>query len=217
MATLTALFNYFVFGRGVVALSILATLLVVAALVGFIRTANAIKWVLEKIAFVTGWLLIVLMCITCTDIFGRKLGIPIPLTKFQELEWHMHTAVFSAWMGYNYAINAHPRVDSYTETLSFRGKAWLELTGILVLALPFIWLMCDHSWDFFWTSWDQNERSENAIGLESRWIIKGVFVIGIWLVLAGILSVLLRLLAFLFGGVPADQTGLELGHVEVEV
>ena len=70
--------------------------------------SNAIKKVLEVVAFASGWLLIVLMCITCTDVVGRKLGIPIPLTKFQELEWYMHTALFSMWMGYNYTINAHP-------------------------------------------------------------------------------------------------------------
>ena len=45
--------------------------------------SNAIKKLLQAVAFASGWLLIVLMFITCTDVFGRKLGIPIPLTKFQ--------------------------------------------------------------------------------------------------------------------------------------
>ena len=103
------------------------------ALIGL---SNAIKAVLEKLAFASGWLLIVLMCITCIDVFARKLSLPVPLTKFQELEWHMHTAVFSLWMGYNYVINAHPRVDSYTETLKFRTKAWIEFWGCVLFALP---------------------------------------------------------------------------------
>ena len=51
-----------------------------------LAVSDAIKKVLEVIAFASGWLLIVLMCITCTDVIGRKFGIPIPLTKFQELE-----------------------------------------------------------------------------------------------------------------------------------
>ena len=85
--------------------------------------SNGIKKLLEVVAFASGWLLIVLMCITGTDVLGRKLGIPIPLTKFQELEWYMHTTLFSMWMGYNYVINAHPRVDSYTETLRFRTQS----------------------------------------------------------------------------------------------
>ncbi len=178
--------------------------------------SRLIKSWLEWLAFAAGWLLVLLMCITCIDIFGRKLGIPIPLTKFQELEWHLHTAVFSAWMGYNYAINAHPRVDSYTESLTYRNKAWIELIGCLVFALPFMWVLVYHGWDFFWMSYYQNERSENAIGLDHRWFIKGVFYAGLWLVLLAIVSVMMRLVAFLFGGRSRQETGLEIGHAELE-
>lgn len=181
-----------------------------------LSVSNAIKWLLEKIAFVAGWLLIVLMVITCTDIFGRKFGIPIPLTKFQELEWYMHTSIFSAWMGYNYVINAHPRVDSYTETLAYRTKAWIELWGCLLFALPYTWLMVHHGWAFFWTSYLQNERSENAIGLEDRWIIKGVFYLGLWLLLLGVVSVMLRLAVFLFGRRSREEVDLQIGHAELE-
>jgi TRAP-type mannitol/chloroaromatic compound transport system permease small subunit len=185
-------------------------------MVGLIKVADGIKNMLEKIAFATGWLLIVLMCITCFDIFGRKLGIPIPLTKFQELEWYMHTAVFSAWMGYNYAINAHPRVDSYTESLSFRTRAWIEIVGIVLFAFPYMALMVYYGWDFFLTSYIQNEHSENSVGLPWRWLMKGVFYIGLWLVVLGIISVFLRLVAYLFGGMSQKDTGLDLGHVELE-
>jgi TRAP-type mannitol/chloroaromatic compound transport system permease small subunit len=179
--------------------------------------SDAIKNVLEVVAFASAWLLIVLMCITCTDVVGRKLGIPIPLTKFQELEWYMHTALFSMWMGYNYVINAHPRVDSYTETLRFRVRAWIEFWGCLLFALPYCYLLVYHGWEFFWTSFWQNERSENAIGLEHRWLIKGVFYIGLWLLLAGVVSVMLRVIVFLFGRRPAAEVDLRIGHAELEV
>jgi len=179
--------------------------------------SDAIKRVLEAVAFASGWLLIVLMCITCTDVVGRKFGIPIPLTKFQELEWYMHTTLFSMWMGYNYVINAHPRVDSYTETLKFRTKAWIELAGCLLFALPYCYLLVYHGWDFFWTSYRQGEGSENAVGLEHRWLIKGVFYLGLWLLLAGVVSVTLRVIVFLFGRRPQSEVDLQIGHAELEV
>ena len=185
-------------------------------MLALIAAANGIKTLLEKIAFTSGWALVVLMFITCIDIFCRKLGIPIPLTKMQELEYYLHTGVFSAWMGYNYAINAHPRVDSYTETLRFRIRAWIELLGCLVFALPYMGLLVYYGWDFFWISYLQNEASENALGWGSRWIVKGVFYLGLWLVVLGIISVMLRLIAFLFGGMEREPTGLDLGHVELE-
>ena len=64
------------------------------------------------------------MSVTCIDVVFRKFGVVgFPYTRFQELEWHLHTAIFSLWLGYNYVVNAHPRVDSYTELLGFRRKA----------------------------------------------------------------------------------------------
>jgi TRAP-type mannitol/chloroaromatic compound transport system permease small subunit len=182
-----------------------------------LAVSDAIKNMLQVVAFASAWLLIVLMCITCTDVVGRKLGIPIPLTKFQELEWYMHTALFSMWMGYNYVINAHPRVDSYTETLKFRIRAWIEFFGCLLFALPYCYLLVYHGWDFFWVSYLQNESSENAVGLEHRWLIKGVFYIGLWLLLAGVVSVMLRVIVFLFGREPAAEVDLRIGHAELEV
>ena len=179
--------------------------------------SNFIKRMLEVVAFASGWLLIVLMCVTCIDVFGRKFGIPIPLTKFQELEWHLHTTVFSMWMGYNYTINAHPRVDSYTETLKYRTKAWIEFWGLLLFALPFMAVMVYHGWEFTWTSYVQGEGSENVLGLDHRWIIKGIFYVGLWLVLLGVVRVLIRLVAFLFGGRTQQETGLQIGHAELEV
>ena len=126
---------------------------------------DAIKWLLEKVAFASGWLLIVLMFITCMDIIGRKLGIPIPLTKFQELEWHMHTALFSMWMGYNYTINAHPRVDSYTETLRFRTKAWIEFWGCPAAGAP----VPDHHAVYHgWTSSGHLLRAERGLRERDR-------------------------------------------------
>jgi TRAP-type mannitol/chloroaromatic compound transport system permease small subunit len=173
--------------------------------VGPIRTSNAIKWVLEKIAHTTGWCLMILMCVTCMDIVFRKLQLPIALTQFQEMEWHLHTLIFSGWMGFN-----------YTETLGFRAKAWIELLGILFLALPFIMVMLEHGWPWVQQSYLQNEASENVTGLPYRWAIKGAFFIGIWLVFLGILSVFLRLIAFLFLGRSAEEADIQIGHSEME-
>lgn len=164
-----------------------------------LRTASALHKFLERVAEASGWLLIVLMAVTCIDVGMRKLGVVgFPYTKFQELEWHLHTAIFSLWMGYCYVVNAHPRVDSYTERLGFRRKAWIELFGCLVFAIPYTAVLLWYGWDFVKTAWVFNESSDAALGLPWRWIIKGVLYAGFWLLFLGIVSVLLRLIAFLF-------------------
>jgi len=78
-------------------------------------------------------------------------------------------------------------------------------------------VMVYHGWEFTWTSYVQGEGSENVLGLDHRWIIKGIFYVGLWLVLLGVVSVLIRLVAFLFGGRTQQETGLQIGHAELEV
>jgi TRAP-type mannitol/chloroaromatic compound transport system permease small subunit len=164
-----------------------------------IKTANALHRFLERVADASGWLLIVLMAVTCIDVTMRKFGvIGFPYTKTQELEWHLHTAIFSCWMGFNYVVNAHPRVDSYTDRLGFRRKAWIEFAGCLIFALPYTAVLLWYGWDFVRIAWQFNESSDAALGLPYRWIIKGVMYAGLWLLLLGIVSVLLRLIAYLF-------------------
>ena len=166
-----------------------------------LRTANFLYRLLERIADASGWLLIVLMAVTCVDVVFRKFGVVgFPYTKAQEMEWHLHTAIFSLWLGFNYCVNAHPRVDSYTERLGFRRKAWIELAGCLVFALPYTLVLVWYGWEFVHYSWTFNEASDAALGLPYRWIIKGIMYAGLWLLLLGIVSVLLRLVAFLFFG-----------------
>ena len=170
-----------------------------------LRTANALHKLLERVADASGWLLIVLMAVTCVDVVFRKFGVVgFPYTQAQELEWHLHTAIFSLWLGYNYVVNAHPRVDSYTDKLGFRRKAWIELFGCLVFALPYTAVLLWYGWDFVRTAWVFNESSDAALGLPYRWIPKGIMYLGFWLLLVGIVSVFLRLIAFLFYRQNAD-------------
>jgi TRAP-type mannitol/chloroaromatic compound transport system permease small subunit len=155
--------------------------------------------------------------VTCFDVIARKTGIPAPLTKLQELEWHFHAALFSLWMGYGYTTNAHPRVDSFTERLTLRRRAWLELAGCLLFALPYCALVAYYSLDFVWSSYKLAEQSDSTVGLRYRWAIKGIYAAGLWLVVLGILSVMARVIVFLFGRRSQEEVNLQIGHTELEV
>jgi TRAP-type mannitol/chloroaromatic compound transport system permease small subunit len=182
-----------------------------------LKLAEGIRLLLERIALWSGWLLVIMACVTTFDVVARKLGVDLPYTKLQELEWHFHAAVFSLWMGYCYTINAHPRVDSFTENMSFRGKAWIELFGCVLFALPYVALVAYHSIDFVGQSFAVDERSSSTVGLTHRWVIKGIYAAGLWLVVLGIVSVLLRVIAVLFGGKSQEESKLDVGHVVMDV
>jgi TRAP-type mannitol/chloroaromatic compound transport system permease small subunit len=172
---------------------------------------------LEWIALISGWLLVVMACVTTFDVVARKFGVQLPYTKLQELEWHFHAVIFSLWMGYCYTINAHPRVDTFTERLTHRSRAWIELWGCLLLALPYVALVSYYSLDFVASSYRLGEQSDSTVGLTHRWIIKGIYAVGLWLVVLGILSVLLRVIVFLFSDKSEAEVNLQIGHVVTDV
>jgi TRAP-type mannitol/chloroaromatic compound transport system permease small subunit len=129
-----------------------------------LAVSNGIDRQLRWIASASGWLLVVLTGVTCFDVICRKFAIPIPFTKFQELEWHLHTAIFSFWLGFNYTINAHPRVDSYVENMSQHKRAWIELAGCFIFALPYVLIVMYYGWPFVSISSGQRVL-ESANGL----------------------------------------------------
>jgi TRAP-type mannitol/chloroaromatic compound transport system permease small subunit len=182
-----------------------------------LKTSEALRRMLESVARWSAWLLMVMVAVTCFDVIARKTGIPAPLTKLQELEWHFHAALFSLWMGYGYTINAHPRVDSFTEHLAMRRKAWIELLGCVLFALPYVALVAYYSLEFVASSYALAEQSDSTVGLRYRWLIKGIYAAGLWLVVLGIISVMGRVIVFLFGGPAYARVELPIGHTELEV
>jgi TRAP-type mannitol/chloroaromatic compound transport system permease small subunit len=182
-----------------------------------LKLSEGLRRLLEAIALASGWLLVIMALVTSFDVVARKFGMQLPYTKLQELEWHFHAAIFSLWMGYCYTINAHPRVDSLSERMTYRGKAWIELIGCVLLALPYMTLVAYYSIDFVEQSYLLGEQSDSTVGLTHRWIIKGVYAAGLWLVVLGILSVLFRVIVFLFGRLPRQEVNLQIGTVVMDV
>jgi TRAP-type mannitol/chloroaromatic compound transport system permease small subunit len=164
--------------------------------------SDAIDRLLERIAWVFGWLFIVLVVVICWDVVTRKIGFQLPgfgSTPIQELEWHLHGMLFMFWLGYAYVRNVHVRIDVFTANRSPRAQAWLEIFGVVLFAIPYCAVATYFSYLFAETSWIQNERSDAPNGLAYRWIIKSCLVAGLLLLDLAVASVLFRKLAFLFG------------------
>ena len=165
-----------------------------------LKLSEGLRRLLEWIALTSGWLLVIMACVTTFDVVARKFGMQLPYTKLQELEWHFHAAIFSLWMGYCYTINAHPRVDTFTE----QHDAIAAGPGSSSPAAS-CWRCPTWRWSRT-TAWISSRRPTGSAsnptarsGLTHRWIIKGVYAAGLWLVVLGIVSVLLRVIVFLFG------------------
>jgi TRAP-type mannitol/chloroaromatic compound transport system permease small subunit len=167
-----------------------------------LAASAAIGRALYRLSMAAGWLFVVCVVTIVFDVVTRKFGFQLPglgSTRLQELEWHLHTALFSFWLGTAYIKNAHVRIDILAAGLRPRSQAWIEFVGVLVFALPYCLVAIYFSYDFFHTAWEFNESSDSATGLPWRWIPKGIISIGLILLLAAVVSVGLRLVVYLWG------------------
>jgi TRAP-type mannitol/chloroaromatic compound transport system permease small subunit len=164
--------------------------------------SDAIDRVLQRIAQVFGWLFLVLVAVICWDVLTRKVGFQIPgfgSTPVQELEWHLHGALFLFWLGYAYVRNVHVRIDVFTSHKTPRQQAKLEVFGIIFFAIPYCLVATYYAYLFAQTSFLQNERSDAPNGLDYRWIIKGCLFLGLVLLDFAVASVMFRKLVQIFG------------------
>jgi TRAP-type mannitol/chloroaromatic compound transport system permease small subunit len=167
-----------------------------------LSASRTIERLLYAISMASGWLFVVCTVVIVFDVLTRKFGFQIPemgSTRLQELEWHLHTALFCFWLGTAYLKNAHVRIDILVAQASPRRLAWIELLGVLIFALPYCLVAIYFSYDFFRIAWQFNEYSDSATGLPWRWIPKGIISIGLILLLAAVIAVGLRLIVYLWG------------------
>ena len=144
------------------------------------------------------WLLFALMLVIITDVTLRHWFV-IGSTKLQELEWHLHGALFLLCLGWAYTKNAHVRIELLSERWSRRTAAKVELLGCLMLLLPYVFAILSFGWDYVAYSIAYGENSASATGLPNRWVIKSMIVIGFGVLGIAALSRMLDSIIFLFG------------------
>src|SRR5262245_66478013 len=63
-----------------------------------LKLSEAMRRPLEWIVVSSGWLMVIMAVVTTFDVIARKIGVRLPYTKLQELEWTFHASIFSRWM-----------------------------------------------------------------------------------------------------------------------
>jgi TRAP-type mannitol/chloroaromatic compound transport system permease small subunit len=167
-----------------------------------LAASAAIERALYRLSMAAGWLFLACTVVIVFDVLTRKFGFQLPglgSTRLQELEWHLHTALFSFWLGTAYLKNAHVRIDIAVSRTAPRRLAWIEFAGVLAFAVPYCLVAIYFSYDFFQTAWRFNEYSDSATGLPWRWIPKGIISLGLILLLAAVIAVGMRLVVYLWG------------------
>ena len=163
-----------------------------------LNISSKLENILVGVGKLGAWLSLPLIAIIMFDIISRKFFV-LGSTKLQEMEWHLHAALFLLALGYAYLKNSHVRIEVIREGFSTKLKAILEVIGVIFFILPYTGLIVWFGIDFVVRSYGMNEVSSALTGLSHRWIIKSFVPMGMaFLWLAGI-SVLFRNIAYLIG------------------
>jgi len=189
------------------------------------KASDSLRNFVESIAKLSTWALAPLVLITMWDVVARKFvfiqiymvanfGRMFESTLLQEMEWHLHTVVFTLVLGYGYIHNRHVRVDFLREHFHFRTKTSIEFWGNIIFMLPFTLTCVYFSIIYMVDSFIINEVSASLVGLSHRWIIKCFLPAGYFLLFLAGMSVMLQLYAVLYQGVTKQSSKSKLMVVE---
>ena len=154
---------------------------------GVVAIGDAVSWL---------WLAII-AAIVVNVVYRRLLDNNIG--QLEELQWHLYSAAFLVGIAYCVITDQHVRVDVLHARFRPGLKAWIELIGLVLLAIPFVVFVIYHAIPFVQVAWERNERSINPSGLPFYWIIKSVLLIAFVVLALAMLSRLSRVTCYLFG------------------
>ena len=115
----------------------------------------------------------------------------------EEVQWHLAGAAWLIGLSYTLVDNEHVRVDVLHERLSRKSQAWIEVFGLALLLLPFLFITLNEMIPYVYSSYEQGEVSISPNGLPYRWLIKLFLPLAIVLLIIASFSRLLRVIALL--------------------
>ncbi|MBL28684.1 MAG: C4-dicarboxylate ABC transporter permease [Rhodospirillaceae bacterium] len=163
-----------------------------------IRTSDVLNRIVRFTGKLFAWLSVPMIILILFDVITRRFLV-LGSTKLQEMEWHLHAALFLMCLGFGYLQNSHVRIELLRERFSPRLKAWIELLGCGIFLLSFCVLMIYFGVNFAHRSYVMGEVSSALTGLSHRWIIKSFIPLGIFFLLLAGVSVACRNIVYLFG------------------
>lgn len=162
---------------------------------GLCRWIDALnEWVGRGVAWVT----LLMVLVVFVDVVMRYL-FNTSFVFTQELEWHLFGFVFLTGAGYTLLHDGHVRVDIFYQRLSPKGKAWINLIGVLLFLIPGCIMVISTSCQFVEHSYSVLEGSPDPGGIPGRFILKSAIPVGFTLIILQGISLGLKSFLFLTG------------------
>ena len=152
----------------------------------------------EAVGRIVSWVSLLLVLVVLVDVVMRYL-FKTSFVFTQELEWHLFAFIFLIGAGYTLLHDGHVRVDIIYQRLTFKGRAWVNLIGVIFFLIPGCCLVIATSWKFVGNSFSMLEGSPEPGGIPYRFIVKGTMTVGYALLLLQGLSMGLHALLQVLG------------------
>ena len=149
-----------------------------------------------------------------TRYLGRFIGMNLSSNVYIEVQWYLFSLVFLLGAAYVLKQGAHVRVDILYNRLSYRGRAWIDFFGSLLLLLPMCVLIFIYSYPAVVNSWQVMEMSSDPSGLPRYPLKTMILVVAVLLVLQG-LSEAIKNLAIILD-IPTDSPTSHQENREVQ-
>lgn len=148
--------------------------------------SHTIDLINERIGRIVAWLSLAMVLTTFCVVVLRYL-FNLGSIALQEAITYMHATLFMLGAAYTLRHEGHVRVDIFYNRFSARGRAWVDLLGVVTLLLPVSLFLVWVSWDYVSSSWALHEGSREAGGLPGVFLLKSVIpLMALLLVLQGI-------------------------------
>ncbi|MEE4163535.1 MAG: TRAP transporter small permease subunit [Woeseiaceae bacterium] len=140
--------------------------------------ATIIDRLSELTGRLTAWLTLAMVLVTCLVVVLRYV-FDIGFIWLQESVTWMHAVVFMLGAAYTLEHEEHVRVDVFYRRFGERGRAVVDLLGVVLFLLPLCGWIGWSSWDFVATSWRIGEASRESGGLPYPMVplLKSVLVV----------------------------------------
>ena len=135
-----------------------------------------------KLGHLVAWGSLSLVLLTALIVILRY-GFNTGSIAMQEAVMYNHAILFMLGIAYTYQQDKHVRVDVFYAQASAKRKAWINLIGIVLLAIPSMAYLFWSGWDYVSASWAVQETSAEGGGLGYLYLLKTLILIMAGLVL----------------------------------
>lgn len=119
--------------------------------------------------------------------------------KLQDSVIYAHATLFMLMVGYAFLRDDHVRVDMFYARLSARGRAIVDLIGVLFGILPLCIILGWFSWGYVQAAWQIREGALFFGGLPFTYLLKTVILGFVVLLMLQGLAIALRCIAVIGG------------------